>query len=161
MARTFHRIHERARTGSNNQIKAAELWLEGRPWTYVVGGILTCACCAGGWWLLGDAPRLHNVLAGALFIAGGGMEIFLARPLARLRDSIPWWVRVAEGGSTGMIDYGPNTYRFFGSAAAGLGFGAINWALMRSMAVAIAVGIAACLAMWVWTWFAFPSIEDE
>ncbi|MEI6500588.1 MAG: hypothetical protein WCP21_06120 [Armatimonadota bacterium] len=133
------------------------------PWLYYVAyGSLGGSWGLGAYLIMQVGLRPATVVGGLLLVFGGFVEIVLSRALADARSSCPWWLRWWEEGYWGaMVDYGPGTFRFIGSAAAGLGCGVIIWSLLpRPAAVAVVTGVVACLGVWIWTWFAFDAMED-
>jgi hypothetical protein len=136
--------------------------LDDHPWLYYFGfGTLGGAWGLGGWLVVGLHGRSAMLLGGVLLIAGGFVEIVLSRALSRARDACPDWLRFwEEGWIASSIEYSPATFRFFGSAVAGAGCGALVWAMVPNMVAAALVGVIACLGIWAWTWSAFAEMED-
>ena len=141
-------------------VAAILAWMDEQPWAYYVGYMTVASLWGSALWLcfgLGAGhSRVALPIAGLLAIIGGMVEIFLAKPLAEIRNSAPWLLRVWEEGMWGTVEYGPATFRFFGSAAVGCGLGAWTWVVFPNVAAAAVVGIVGCLTVWIWTWFAFP-----
>ena len=108
--------------------------------------------------LTGGEPTLHPDFARlvARCVAEGIHRVTISTHGLRFLKE-PW---LLEEGASGMIDYGPNTYRFIGCAAIGVGAGMIVWSIIPSNDVVGTVGIITCLGVWVWTWFAFPSLDE-
>lgn len=134
-----------------------------QSWLYYVGYVTVAGAWSGAVFLcfgVGEGSRLAVAAGGLLAVAGGLLEIFLAPRLAQAREETSDIVRFWEEGWTGLVDYGPATFRFFGAAAAGFGFGAMAYSVLPILSVGAVVAVVACLAIWVWTWFAFPGLND-
>jgi hypothetical protein len=177
MSRTYHKPHPhappasgaspgevsgRARVLGSRLVADISRLLDTYPWLYYVCFGTLGGSWGAGFWLVTSVPgRLAMSGGGLLLILGGFIEIVLARALARARDNSPWWLRAwEEGYFSSMIDYGPGTFRFFGSAVAGAGCGGVSYGIIPNTTAAAAVAIVAALAIWVWTWFAFSAMDD-
>lgn len=176
MSRIYHKPHphqpsidgsveevvQGAKRMGSGMVTALSRVLDDYPWLYYFGfGTLGGAWGFGGWLVTSVHGRGAMLLGGALLIAGGFVEIVLSRALARARDACPDWLRWwEEGWIASSIEYSPATFRFFGSAVAGAGLGAIVWAIVPNIVAAGVVGVVACLGLWVWTWSAFAEMED-
>lgn len=169
MGRTYHRRRPepsatvppgpgRTRTAWVGRL---ETWLADCGWAgYLVSGVVT-GLWLGGLALLLEVPsRWAKLAAGGALFGGGLAQIFLAKTFAAWRDNTPLLLRWYEEGAGGSIDYGPGSFRFFGSAVAGCGLGAVTWALLPNLTVAVVTGVVFGLAIWVWTWIAFTQIDD-
>lgn len=177
MSRIYHRPHPRPPAGGGDVAlevsQKAKVWgsqlvanisrmLDTYPWLYYVCFGSRGGSWGAGFWLVTSVPgRLAMCGGGALLILGGFIEIVLARALARARSESPWWLRVwEEGYFASMIEYGPGTFRFFGSVVAGAGYGGVIYGIFQNVTAAIVVGLVAALGIWIWTWFAFSAIDD-
>jgi len=159
---TAQEVTQKAKVLGSKLVQNISLLLDTYPWLYYVCFGSLGGAWGAGFWLVTSVPgRLAMCGGGALLVLGGFIEIVLARALARARANSPWWLRLwEEGYFASMIDYGPGTFRFFGSVVAGGGYGAIVYGAAGSMPAAVAVGIVAALAIWIWTWFAFSAMDD-
>ena len=136
--------------------------MEAWPWLRYVAFVLGAALWGGAVCVvigMGGHERGTVAAAGVAAMGAGVAYIFLAPWLADLRDQTPLLFRVWDEGAWGMVDFGPETYRFSGSLTVGIGMGMFAWGVLPRFDVAIGVGIVTTVVVWVWTWFAFPQVD--
>jgi hypothetical protein len=140
----------------------AGAWLETWPWLRYVAFVLAAGLVVPTVFMvigMRGGERGTAAAVGVAVMVVGVAYIFLAPWLADLREQTPLLFRIWDEGASGMVDYGPGTYRFSGSLIVGIGMGMFAWGVFPSAVVAIVVGIVTVLCVWVWTWFAFPQVD--
>jgi hypothetical protein len=140
----------------------AGAWLETWPWLRYVAFVLAAGLVVPTVFMvigMRGGERGTAAAVGVAVMVVGVAYIFLAPWLADLREQTPLLLRIWDEGAWGMVDFGPETYRFSGSLTVGVGMGMFAWGVLPRFDVAIGVGVATTLGVWVWTWFAFPQVD--